>query len=269
VQAAAEEQAAVAAQAAQAAAELAAQQEALAAEAARLEAARIEAFRAEEAAAAQAEAAAAAAEDNASRSSEVEVSRSAAPDGVRPMPASYAHPGAPERPRPRPVTPGAPRPRPAASSGGSCRVPSPRLRRAAVLAWLVADKRPPVKAAVAVEEEVVRRRWRRSWRGVADRGGRRKKESAVVDQEGGRQHLEDMATMRGAPSPFAQRNASRYARGAEAVRAAEAEKERKTVRERVHHGQRACATPQVPATQIVSFAFKEMGLMITINQRLD
>jgi translation initiation factor IF-2 len=275
VQAAAEEQAAAAAQAAQVAAEIAAQQEAVAAEAARLEAARIEAFRAEEAAAAQAEAAAAAAADSDSRSSEVEMPRAAATDGGRPMPQTYAHPGAPERPRPRPVTPGAPRPRPVASSGGF-------------------PPRPIASAAPGGGPGMARRDDKRpgggsggpssggggggggsggAGAGVADRGGRRKKgKRGAVDQEAVDANIsKTMATMRGAPS---RRSPNEMRRGTreelEAVRAAEAEKERKTVR--VNEFITVSELAQIlkaPATQIVSFAFKEMGLMVTINQRLD
>jgi translation initiation factor IF-2 len=80
-----------------------------------------------------------------------------------------------------------------------------------------------------------------------------------------------MATMRGAPS---RRSPNEMRRGTreelEAVRAAEAEKERKTVR--VNEFITVSELAQIlkaPATQIVSFAFKEMGLMVTINQRLD
>ena len=275
VQAAAEEQAAVAAQAAQAAAELAAQQEALAAEAQRLEAARIEAFRVEEAAVAQAEAAAAAAEDTEARSSEVEVGRSVVPEGARPMPAGYAHPGTAERPRPRPVTPGAPRPRPVASSGAF-------------------PPRPIASAAPGGGPGMARRDDKRgppgqgggsggggggggsgggAGAGVADRGGRRKKgKRGAVDQEAVDANIsKTMATMRGAPS---RRSPSDMRRGTreelEAVRAAEAERERKTVR--VNEFITVSELAQIlkaPATQIVAFAFKEMGLMVTINQRLD
>jgi translation initiation factor IF-2 len=279
VQAAAEEQAAAAASAAQAAAELAAQQEALAAEAARLEAARIEAIRAEEAAQAQAEAAAAAAAAE-SREVEVEMPRPAVVEPPRPAPQTYAHPGTPERPRPRPVTPGAPRPRPVASSGGF-------------------PPRPVASAAPGGAPGMGRRDDRRpqgaggggggggggnnqgnsggggagAGAGVADRNNRRKKgKRGAVDQEAVDANIsKTMATMRGAPS---RRTASDMRRGTreelEAARAAEAERERKTVR--VNEFITVSELAQIlkaPATQIVAFAFKEMGLMVTINQRLD
>jgi translation initiation factor IF-2 len=270
VQAAAEEQAAAAATAAQAAAELAAQQEALAAEAARLEAARIEALRAEEAAAAQAEAAAAAQEAAEPRTSDIEVPRNAGNEAVRPMPATYAHPGTQERPRPRPVTPGAPRPRPVATSGGF--PPRPIASAAPGGGPGMArrdDKRGPAGPSAAGNSGggggVAG--------GVADRGGRRKKgKRGAVDQEAVDANIsKTMATMRGAPS---RRSSSDMRRGTreelEAARAAEAERERKTVR--VNEFITVSELAQIlktPATQIVAFAFKEMGLMVTINQRLD
>jgi len=277
VQAAAEEQAAAAASAAQAAAELAAQAEAAAAEAARVEAARIEALRAEEAAAAQAEAAAAAAAADA-HAIEAEAPRPVVAEPPRPTPQTYAHPGAPERPRPRPVTPGAPRPRPVASSGGF-------------------PPRPVASAAPGGAPGMGRRDDNRRTQGggggggggnnqgnqggsgggmgagVADRGNRRKKgKRGAVDQEAVDANIsKTMATMRGVPS---RRTASDLRRGTreelEAARQAEAERERKTVR--VNEFITVSELAQIlkaPATQIVAFAFKEMGLMVTINQRLD
>ena len=80
-----------------------------------------------------------------------------------------------------------------------------------------------------------------------------------------------MATMRGAPQ---RRSASDLRRGVreemEAARAAEAERERKTVRvnEFITVSELAQIL-KVPATEIVAFAFKNLGLMVTINQRLD
>src|SRR3954465_6327481 len=58
--------------------------------------------------------------------------------------------------------------------------------------------------------------------------------------------------------------------GVGAARAAEAERERKTVRvnEFITVSELAQIL-KVPATEIVAFAFKNLGLMVTINQRLD
>jgi len=80
-----------------------------------------------------------------------------------------------------------------------------------------------------------------------------------------------MAALRGSPTT---RRASDLRRGSreelEAARAAEAERERKTVRvnEFITVSELAQIL-KVPATEIVAFAFKNLGLMVTINQRLD
>jgi translation initiation factor IF-2 len=278
VQAAAEEQAAVAAAAAEAAAEIAAQHAAAAAEAARLEAERIEALRALEAAAAQAEAAAHAAEERAeprAASAEVEMPRPIVTEPPRPAVVTHSHPGTPERQRPRPVTPGAPRPRPVASSGGY----PPR----------------PIASAAPGAGQGARRDDRRPGGGggpgggqggsggstpsnntggasAADRGRRKKGKRGAVDQEAVDANIsKTMATMRGAP---ARSRGSDMRRGSreelEAARVAEAERERKTVRvnEFITVSELAQIL-KVPATEIVSFAFKNLGLMVTINLRLD
>jgi translation initiation factor IF-2 len=80
-----------------------------------------------------------------------------------------------------------------------------------------------------------------------------------------------MATLRGAPT---RRTASDLRRGSredvEAARVAEAERERKTVRvnEFITVSELAQIL-KIAATEIVAFAFKNLGLMVTINQRLD
>ncbi|MFI5229877.1 MAG: translation initiation factor IF-2 N-terminal domain-containing protein, partial [Gemmatimonadales bacterium] len=260
VQAAAEGQAAAAAVAAQAAAEAAARAEASAAEAARIEAARIEALRAEEAARALAEAAQALeAERSDGHTPEAEVARPVtAGDMSRAVVSS--HGGTIERPRPRPVTPGAPRPRPVASSGGF--PPRP-----------IASAAPGGGAGGGAPPRRDDKRPSAGMSGVAERGGRRKKgKRGTVDQEAVDANIsKTMAAIRGAPS---RRTASDLRRGSredlEAARAAEAERERKTVRvnEFITVSELA-AILKVPATEIVAFAFKNLGLMVTINQRLD
>jgi translation initiation factor IF-2 len=106
----------------------------------------------------------------------------------------------------------------------------------------------------------------------AERGRRKKGKRGAVDQEAVDANIsKTMATMRGAPQ---RRSSSDLRRGAreeqEAVRAAELERERKTVRvnEFITVSELAQIL-KVPATEIVSFAFKNLGLMVTINQRLD
>jgi translation initiation factor IF-2 len=83
-----------------------------------------------------------------------------------------------------------------------------------------------------------------------------------------------MTALRGAPPP--RRGGARRADDAsyreemEAQRAAAAEREKKTVRvnEFITVSELA-GILKIPATQIVGFAFKNLGLMVTINQRLD
>ncbi len=281
VQAAAEEHAAAEAAAAQVAAELAERQAALAAEAARIEAARMEALRIEEAAVAQAEAAAAERAERAERERpeprDGDTGRPAAAESPRPMPVAHTHPGGFERPRPRPVTPGAPRPRPVASSGGFPPRPiasaapgggagGPGMARRD-------DKRPGGAPGAGGGGGGAGGAGAGAGSSVADRGGRRKKgKRGAVDQDAVDANIsKTMATMRGAP---ARRSSSDMRRGTrdelEAARAAEAERERKTVRvnEFITVSELAQIL-KIAATEIVSFAFKNLGLMVTINQRMD
>jgi translation initiation factor IF-2 len=253
VQAAAEEQAAAVA-AAQAAAEA---REQAAAEAARIEAERVEFARIEEDLRAQAEPPEI--ESDESEDRDTEIARPVSHDGARVNAASS--PAAPDRPRPRPDTPGAPRPRPVASSGGF----PPRPIASAAPGGAAAparrdDKRPGAGAGPSA--------------GPVDRGGSRRKKGkrGAVDQEAVDANIaKTMASMRGAPS---RRSSSDMRRGTreelEMARAAQVERERKTVRvnEFITVSELAQIL-KVPATQIVAFAFKEMGLMVTINQRLD
>jgi translation initiation factor IF-2 len=108
--------------------------------------------------------------------------------------------------------------------------------------------------------------------GHAERGRRKKGKRGAVDQEAVDANIsKTMATLRGAPQ---RRSSSDLRRGAreelEAARAAEQERERKTVR--VNEFITVSELAQIlkaPATEIVAFAFKNLGLMVTINQRLD
>ena len=169
----------------------------------------------------------------------------------------------PDRPRPRPITPGAPRPRPVASSGSFM------------------PPRPIASAAPGGAATPTRRDDRQQPSGGgggggggahAERGRRKKGKRGAVDQEAVDANIsKTMATMRGAPQ---RRSASDMRRGVreemEAARAAEIERERKTVRvnEFITVSELAQIL-KVPATEIVAFAFKNLGLMVTINQRLD
>jgi translation initiation factor IF-2 len=179
-----------------------------------------------------------------------------------PRPAPPSGGGMSDRPRPRPVTPGAPRPRPVASSGSFM------------------PPRPIASAAPGGAATPTRRDDRQQQQpggggagaGHADRGRRKKGKRGAVDQEAVDANIsKTMATMRGAPQ---RRSSSDMRRGAreemEAARAAELERERKTVRvnEFITVSELAQIL-KVPATEIVAFAFKNLGLMVTINQRLD
>jgi translation initiation factor IF-2 len=267
-----------AAEAAEAAAQAAAEKEAAAREAEeRAQAERAEAAEAAEQAriarqaAAEAAAAAAAAQgidaeigeapagglDEAERPPAAAGSRAESATGTPPSGARTAPPTAP---RPRPVTPGAPRPRPvatgtpftarpvaSASPGGG---PPPRR-----------DDRPSTGGPATAGAATV------------DRGGRRKKgKRGTVDREAVETNIsKTMAAMRGGPH---RRVASDGRRGIreelEAQRVEAAERERKTVRvnEFITVSELAQILKVTP-TEIVSFAFKNLGLMVTINQRLD
>jgi len=160
-----------------------------------------------------------------------------------------------ERQRPQPVVPGAPRPRPVAT--GAPYTPP----------------RPVASAAPGVGTTPTRREDRGTGRGE-DRGARRgKKGKRGVDQEAVSANIgKTMASMRG---PIRRGGARRaedgsYREEMAAQRQAEAEREKKTVRvnEFITVSELAQIL-KVPAVQIVGFAFKNLGLMVTINQRLD
>ena len=166
-----------------------------------------------------------------------------------------------ERQRPQPVVPGAPRPRPIAT--GAPYAP-PR----------------PVASAAPGANTAPTRRDDRGTGGVGgggrgeDRGARRgKKGKRGVDQEAVSANIgKTMASMRG---PIRRGGARRaedgtYREELAAQRQAEVEREKKTVRvnEFITVSELAQIL-KIPAVQIVGFAFKNLGLMVTINQRLD
>jgi len=268
----------------QAAADALAQQAAEAAAAERAEAERAEAERvqAERARAAQAAAAAAAAaaqaeaqareqERAAAEAGETtEVKASAATEAPRPAAPRPASPPPPpaasERPRPRPITPGAPRPRPVTAGspfpprpvasaspggfGGATRTPD-RPRPGA--------GGPPATGAGAGAG------------GAQGRNARKKGKRGAVDQDAVDANIaKTMASMRGAPARGGRIDRRGIREEAEAMRAAEVEREKKLVRvnEFITVSELAQIL-KVSPTEIVGFAFKNLGLMITVNQRLD
>jgi translation initiation factor IF-2 len=187
-----------------------------------------------------------------------EVERPAA--AASPGAAASATPGATARPtptgqdwqRPRPVTPGPPRPKPVASG------------------MPYSHPRPVASAAPGAATSMPGLPTRRDDK----RGGKRKKgKRGSVDQEAVTANISrTMTALRGAPTRRGPRRSDEpsYREEMEAQRAAEAERERKTVRvnEFITVSELADIL-KIPATQIVSFAFKTLGLMVTINQRLD
>lgn len=190
-------------------------------------------------------------------------------------------PLAPDRPRPRPVVPGAPRPRPY-SSGGSPNFGSARpIASAAPGGGLGQGQRrddrrpqstqsqqsnsngpgnPPPSPGGSAANSQSQRRGKKGKRGA-------------VDQEAVSANItKTMTAMRGAPARRGggRRFGADMRAEAEEQRVAAAERERKTVR--VNEFITVSELAQilsVPATQIVGFAFKTLGLMVTINQRLD
>jgi translation initiation factor IF-2 len=161
-----------------------------------------------------------------------------------------------ERQRPQPVVPGAPRPRPIAT--GAPYTPP----------------RPVASAAPGAGTAPTRRDDRGGGGRGEDRGARRgKKGKRGVDQEAVSANIgKTMASMRG---PIRRGGARRaedgsYREEIAAQRQAEVEREKKTVR--VNEFITVSELAQIlktPAVQIVGFAFKNLGLMVTINQRLD
>jgi translation initiation factor IF-2 len=169
---------------------------------------------------------------------------------------------APERPRPRPITPGAPRPRPVASSSGSFGPPRP-----------VASATPGGASSTARRDDR-----KPSGPGGApsapsmDRGRRRKSKRGAADQEAIDANVsKTLAAMRGGPqrrTASDMRGEQREQRAAGIAEQAEREKKIIRVNEFITVSELAQIL-KLPATEIVGFAFKNMGLMITINQRLD
>ena len=183
-------------------------------------------------------------------------------------PVSAGGPSAPERTRPRPVVPGAPRPRtmPGTSPFG--------------------PPRPVASATPSGGIGIPTRRDERKGGGGGGGGGqqgagtappsgsqrRKKGKRGAVDQvEVSANIRRTMSTLGGVAGRRTIRRSGEEGREElEANRLAAQERERKTVRvnEFITVAELA-GILKVPATQIVAFAFKNLGLMVTINQRLD
>jgi translation initiation factor IF-2 len=165
-----------------------------------------------------------------------------------------------DRPRPRPIVPGAPRPRPVAS-GSPFSQPRP-VASAAPGAGTAPPRRDEGKRPASAGPPLM--------------GGTRRKKGkrGTVDQEAVSANItRTMSALRTGPGRRPGRRS--FDDGAtreevEAQRVADAERERKTVRvnEFITVSELADIL-KIPATQIVAFALKNLGLMKTINQRLE
>ena len=190
----------------------------------------------------------------------IETPRAASPSPLPPAAAGS------DRPRPRPITPGAPRPRSvgagspfpprpvASASPGGYGGPTRRDDRRPVGGGPQSGN-PPTTGAGA---------------GTASRG-RKKGKRGSVDQEVVDANIaKTMASMRGAPTRGGRIDRRGMREEAEASRLAEVEREKKLVRvnEFITVSELAQIL-KVSPTEIVGFAFKNLGLMITVNQRLD
>ena len=177
-------------------------------------------------------------------------------------------PSAPAPPRPRPIVPGAPRPRPVAT-GTPFQQPRPVASAAPGASTGFPGARRDDRGGGAGGGGGGRPA------GADDRGRRGKKgKRGSVDQEAVSSSISrTMTALRGAaPRRGGARRAddANYREEMEAQRVAQVEREKKTVRvnEFITVSELA-AILKIPATQIVGFAFKTLGLMVTINQRLD
>jgi translation initiation factor IF-2 len=184
-----------------------------------------------------------------------------------PVSSAPAAPSAPGRPRPRPITPGAPRPRPVASSGYMPPRPVASATPGGAGTTTRRDERKPGAPGGGGPQAGAG-----ASTAPPDRGRRRKGKRGAVDQEAIDANVsKTLAAMRGGPQRRTASDLRREVReGREAGLAEAAAREKKTIR--VNEFITVSELAQIlklPATEIVGFAFKNMGLMVTINQRLD
>jgi translation initiation factor IF-2 len=205
--------------------------------------------------------------NGAATSAPSETPRPEAPRAGAPSPLPPASAGS-DRPRPRPITPGAPRPRSvsagtpfpprpvASASPGGFGGPTRRDDRRPNTVGNPPSAGAGVGAASA--SSAARSRGKKGKRGSVDQ--------EVVDAN----IAKTMASMRGAPTRGGRIDRRGMREEAEAMRVAEVEREKKLVRvnEFITVSELAQIL-KVSPTEIVGFAFKNLGLMITVNQRLD
>ncbi len=182
----------------------------------------------------------------------------------RPAATASSSPSAPSAPRPRAITPGAPRAKPAPAAG---RFLPPRP-----IASAQPGGYPPAREQQRDTRTTGAPSTPPSMAG-RDTGRRGKKgKRGQVDQEAVQANIsKTMSTMRGpAGRKGGPRRDETGREEAEADRAAAAEREKKLVRvnEFITVSELASILKITP-TEIVAFAFKNLGFMVTINQRLD
>ncbi len=194
---------------------------------------------------------------------------SARPSAPPAAPAAKATPSAPSeagRLRPRPIVPGAPRGRPSAPYGArpiASAAPGGGLAGGARRDERRGPGAPTGPSGPSTAGGPVG--------GAGARRGKKGKRGAVDQEAVSANITKTMTAMRGPAS--GRRGRGRYGDAREemeAQRAEAAEREKKTVR--VNEFITVSELAQilgVSATQIVGFAFKTLGLMVTINQRLD
>jgi translation initiation factor IF-2 len=177
--------------------------------------------------------------------------------------------GGSDRPRPRPITPGAPRPR--SVSAGSPFPPRP-VASASPGGFGGATRRDDRRPGTGGPPAVGAGAGAGGGAGAtANRNARKKGKRGSVDQEVVDANIaKTMASMRGVPTRGGRIDRRGIREEAEAMRAAEVEREKKLVRvnEFITVSELAQIL-KVSPTEIVGFAFKNLGLMITVNQRLD
>ncbi|MGQ0648653.1 MAG: translation initiation factor IF-2 [Gemmatimonadaceae bacterium] len=161
---------------------------------------------------------------------------------------------APNRPRPRPIVPGAPRPR---ASGSPFTPPRP-IASASPGGAVGMPPRPDDRKPAGAEQQ------------QQGRGKKKGKRDRVDQEEVSANISRVMQNMRGGAVKRGPRRPEDTRAELEASRREEIEREKKTVRvnEFITVAELA-EILKVPPTQIVGFAFKNLGLMVTINQRLD
>ena len=207
------------------------------------------------------------AERNAAGDIAAPAARTDAPRVATPSPLPPASAGS-DRPRPRPITPGAPRPR---SAGAGSPFP-PRPVASATPGGFGGPTRRDDRRPVGGGPQSGNPPTTGVGAGAAGAArGRKKGKRGSVDQEVVDANIaKTMASMRGVPTRGGRVDRRGIREEAEASRLAEVEREKKLVRvnEFITVSELAQIL-KVSPTEIVGFAFKNLGLMITVNQRLD